>query len=183
MTRDNKEQVDQFSWVERYVRCRTREADGLELDAADAAFVEWVDSVTQVLPGVLEDELLLYGLGGSADMEGAVMADDEQWRVAASTRAGPTTLAELVDQALAAGTDTVPLEKWFAGPLLKVVSNEPIVEVCYHEGLTVLVERADGTAETVGRFGGVYMSGVELQQLHVVYQEDENGRTVRLTRS
>jgi hypothetical protein len=184
-------------WAKRYVDCLTEEANGVELDAADRAFVDAVEAIAEAVPGALEDVLLSYGLTrGPAEAGSTGVAAQsprgaksrgagyiEPRRLAAATRDSGATVADLLAQARASGSDAVMLNpEWGEGPLLRILTGESVVEVCYLENMTVMVERQDGTTQVVGPFGGVFLSPSESEHLRVSYSVHEGKPALLLKR-
>jgi hypothetical protein len=170
--RDHASQGGEECWEERYVAgCRDL-LEGRPLDPALQALVTAVETAAAALPGELEVALLRFGLTRADEVP--------ELRLAAST-SPPASIYELVRQALAAGKDHLAVELGRGETtILQVVASEGIFVPCYLENWTFTLEREDGQVETVGPYGGVFLSMEQLKRLQLIYNPEE--RTVQLRR-
>jgi hypothetical protein len=160
-------------WEERYVACCHDLLEDRPLDPALQALVAEVEAAAAALPGELEAALLRYGL---TQVEAA-----SELRLAAASPSPPASVYELVRQALAAGKDHVAVDLGQGeATILQIVASEGIVVPCFLESWTFTLEREDGQVETVGPYGGVFLSLEQLKRLRLTYDPEE--RTVRLRR-
>lgn len=159
-------------WEARFVSCAVDLLAGRPLEAASQAFFDRICAAAELIPGELENALLEFALTSDD-------AEAEERLAAASVDA--ETLYDAVQQAVDEGKDRLSIVMGGADVMiLKINPTERIVEPCYSDRFTFLVEQEGGATETVQRYGGIFLSFEQLRRLKVVYGDD--GKTLRLAR-
>lgn len=161
----------QYGWVERFIQYRLRELDLEELTPEEADFVAAVELTSVSLPGVLEESILEFGLEKT---QSASIS-----RLAAASTPDRETAYEQVVKAIDEGKHFVSLRlEGREIDVLSIVSADGPVAPFYQDDLTFIVEKESQNAQTVGPYGGIYLSLEELKTMFLQY--DAKARIIRL---
>jgi len=175
-------------WMGRFVALQLKELQDEALSQEDELFLAKVEFAARVVPGVLEDALMQYGVGADFEIDEATpikeeneiwLADSYRYRIAASTSSSESALYQEVQRALEAHQSV--LRRQFEAAhldILQIHAAEGTVEPCYQEGYTFIVERKDLGRQTVGKFGGIVIAIKDLEKMTLEHKPDT--RTIRL---
>lgn len=165
--------TEQYGWVERFIQYRLRELDLEELTPEEADFVDAVELTSVSLPGVLEESILEIGLEKTQPASIG--------RLAAATPDHETAYEQVL-KAIDEGKHFVSLRlEGREVDVLSIVSADGPVAPLYQDDITFIVAKKGQDAQTVGPYGGIYLSLEELKTMFLRY--DPKARIIRLFHS
>lgn len=160
------------SWIESFVELQLKDLRGGELTPEQRRFLTGIEMTGLALPGALEEELLKHSLS-------EVPAGVTMFSVAAATGSEESELYWKVQESLRQGGLEFFLETEAGSlPVLRIHASEEMVEPCFHEGFTFVVEMKSFEPQVVGRYGGIFIALDDLKRMELGY--DATARIIRL---
>jgi hypothetical protein len=110
---------------------------------------------------------------------GEISAEVDTLNVAAATDSKESGLYRKVLESLGQSQMEFFLETEAGSlPILRIHISEEMVEPCFNEGFTFVVERKSFEPQVVGRYGGIFISLDDLKRMELEY--DAPARNIRL---
>lgn len=158
-------------WISRFVELQIKDLHGEQLTHQERAFLSAIEMAGQTLPGVVENGVLSHAL------DRIEAHDAAPYRIAASS--DESSIYGQVREAIEKGEKHLLVD--IEGRSLKILEihdSENLVEPCYQEGFSFVIERASFDRQVVSRYGGIFIALDDLKKMDIDYSAST--KTIRL---